>query len=145
MKLIKDIDNKTILFISENKGIALGYYRTSFRNGKNACNLSILRQVWKRARKLESELPVMAKYAELLGEVKRNTYKIRTDLERPVETSVHPIIEENQMVTVSQAWALQVQGLGTSVFTGKKSKALTCKEKILKLRRGFIDALNSLI
>lgn len=131
----------TILFYSTKHSAPLGYYVIQFRKRQNFTKLSVLRSCFNRAKDLENRLELTANYAEICFKAKQNAYSNRYDLDRDLDTVIHPIDETNLFCTIGQAIDLCLNGLGTSTITGKKIKVITCKEKRIKTIKKLIDSL----
>lgn len=151
-------EKNTILFYSTKHNLALGYYVTSFRKRRNIseslekrliqrhteklAKLEVIQNLVKRAESLENSLPVLSNYASILYQAKKHVYSNRIDMLRNVESVIHPIIEENDQVTIKESWDLLMNSKGYSVFTGKPIKPITCQEKRIKVLKRFIELLS---
>lgn len=132
--------NKTLLFVSEIHGVALGYYTLQFRKRENQNTLSQLRKIWKRARLIEARLEKDSNYLETVYAAKTAVYRHRIDLERPVTSVVAKIADSKALVSLSKAWNMVMNGEGFSVY-GKQLKPITCLEKRIKVAKALADKL----
>jgi len=131
----------TLFFNSDLHGAPVGYYVLQFRKRSNLNKLSTLRKSFRRAQSLESNLEKLSSYAKLAVEAKKAIYSIRYDLERNLDTVIHPIVEQDQIVTLGEALDLTLNGKGTSSITSKSVKVITCKEKRVKVMKKLIDSI----
>lgn len=131
----------TVFFNSDKHNAPVGYYVLQFRKRANLNKLSSLRNSFRRAEQAEQNLKELSNYAQIAVEAKKAIYAIRYDLTRDLNTVIHPINEENQLVTLGQALDLTLNGQGTSAITQKKVKTITCKEKRVKVIKKLIDSI----
>jgi len=132
---------KTLFFDSSRHGAPLAYYVLQFRGRINLNKLSILRVIFRRAQVLENKMPELSKYARLLWEAKKAVYSIRCDLERPIDSVIHPIMEETASTSIGYAINLLLNGQGISLYSKKQVKPITCKEKRVKVLKRFTELL----
>jgi len=137
MKLVK-IEN-TLFIESEKHNIALGYLVISFRK-RDSFSLSAIRNVWKRAKELESTLSDKADYISLVSEAKEKAYVNRKDTERALKSVIHPVVNTGSC-SLSEAWDFCFNGKGISKTTGKQLKVIS---RVEKRRKALVHLINSL-
>jgi hypothetical protein len=133
--------NNTLFFVSSEKNV-LGYYVIKFRKRNNITKLSVLRQLWRKARELEEKLPVKSSsYIRIVEDAKRIVYSNRIDAERELTSVIHPILQVGEY-SLLESWDMLFNGLGNSVYTGLPLKVITCKEKRIKALKVIVDLLD---
>ena len=125
-------------------GLPCGWINSTWRKsteGHKGYDHAVERAIKLQAFLLLPEYRASKQYGSMLAMIKNNTYRIRYDLDRDLDSIVRYPALHNRFVTPVQAWDLVMNGKGVSQTTGKKLFPIVCREKIRKIAIAYSNAL----